>query len=346
MRLVNLSLAAFAAMSLIAGCPNTGGSGDTTNNNTSGSTSGTAKVAQFLPDALTLDVSDFDDGSDSARAAATNDYRSTVRAVFSLVTFFQGTGDDAIQVGRNIYLDLDAATQTQVAGEFEVNGTAVPYKCDFAAFDIDGDGIDDGSGNANTAPVAFRIWADTGSGYQQFMCGVIRSRGSNNVPGAGQIYAHPSAADATVSEDVQFWLDWDHTDLTHRWNQAYVSGTLSRAENVVISIGHGRIDTRITDLGTEKTGRAAATFSSHPLGVTDSQTSVHGVRGTADLLVEADIAGTDPVSIPSTCITFPAGAVATGGECDAFDTQDTNLLDIPTVGQNAFPATFPSDPTF
>ncbi len=329
-----------------SGDDSTGGddtTGDT--DSTDGDDSTTDEGDSFLPTSISLDVDELPE-TDSSRPVPQESHQAA-HLGRNIVHWFQNAADRIFFVGRTITSDMSDPNQTQVEGEFDFDGQLVPYACDFAPFDVDGDGTADGSGNSYTEPVAFRIWTDNGGGYEQFMCGLITTLPTPENVGAGVVYAHPSAADPTATEDMQVFIEWDRTNADHKWNQSYVSGTLSGEDGVILNMGHARVDQRSTDLGTEKTVRTAADFDTHPNNWTSDQVAVHWLRGGTAILVSAiSTGGPDNFDLTNSCVSLTTFAELTGGECDDFDTQDMTYLDVPIGGENDFPVEFSSSPSF
>jgi hypothetical protein len=328
---------------LAGGCPGTGGTGGTGDGNT-------PTVAAFLPAGVTLDISELpqDSDTDTGQNAATqrNAYERVVRNAATIVYRFHRFADEALARGADIRAAMTDPNQIQVTGTFTINGVQVAFKADFAAFDFNGDGHLEGSGNAHTEPVALRVWADRGSGYQPYFCALVTKRPTTANLGTGSVYAKPSAANAAAPDNVQVFVDYDRTQADHKWNLAYVSGRLH--PNYTISNGFARVDVRTNAAGgTEKTVRNSDTFSNNPYGFQTYQGSVHyQVGGTFALLSAQATATTGEVSFTDKCVNLTTRELVTGGQCDSFDTQDMVFLDVPIGGESTFPVAFPTTPTF
>lgn len=348
-RFPRLSIALGSASALfllnIAGCPSNTVADTDDNNNNDGDTN---TINSFLPSSIALDTSELDETTDSALLNPQG-YGGLLSGARDVVNIFQTAADAVLEIGRNVTDDLSSADDSTVAGTFNVNGVSVDYKCDFAAFDFDGDGQLDGSGDSQTEPVAFRIWTDKGDGYVQFMCGVITDLPTNGNVGAGTLVARPFNVDATADANMQVRIEWDRTDADHSWNFGYISGTVDPVNNVVLDIGAARVDIRSSDGFTfEKTVRGSGDMESHPQGYESSVFAVHYPDGGGNsvLLSAESTGGTDPVAESNVCLN-PAGLSAdTTGGCDDYDTQDMSFLDVPIGGENDFPATFENAPTF
>ncbi len=330
-----------AGIALLAGgCPGTGGTGD----------GNTPTVAAFLPTGVTLDISELpeDSDTDTGQNAATqrNTYERVLRNAATIVHRFHRFVDEALARGADIRAAMTDPNQTQVTGTFTINAVQVAFKADFAAFDFNGDGHLEGSGNAHTEPVALRVWADRGSGYQPYFCALVTKRPTTANLGTGSVYAKPSTANASVPESVQLFVDYDRTQDDHKWNLAHVSGRVH--PNYTILNGSARVDLRANVGGIlEKTVRASAAFASNPYGFQTYQGSVHcQLGGTFALLSAQATATTGQVSFTDKCVNLTTHELATGGQCDSFDTQDMVFLDIPIGGETTFPAAFPATPTF
>ncbi len=334
---------------LFAGC-----NGRLTGGLPGGGTNGDV-VAPFLPDDVSLDVSELPDpdASTTAKSVRTASaitgvtaYDRTVRAAGAVLHAFQRTARRTFALGAAIKKDFTDANQTQVSGTFRVATLTVSYRADFAPFDIDGDGTADGSGKATVDPVALRMWVDRGNGFERFLCALVTTRPSSANVGAGQMFFKPSAAIATDFSDLQVRVNWDRTDTSHKWNEAFVSGRLRN--DYVMSAGHQRVDVRTTTDGSvEKTVRSNASFTQSPFGFDAYSFSAHTLVGSGAILISGlSTGGTAQVDFTNVCVSVTDRSLATNGECDAFDTQDMAFIDAPTGSETGFPADFPAQPTF
>lgn len=334
----------------------TGADGSDDDNNTG------AGVDEFLPDAITLDISELPedpdaDSSSAKSAAAANTIedgssfigvRRTIFATGAIVNGFQLLADRSLALGRAIRFDMDDPSQTQVEGRFFAGGQLVSFKADFAAFDIDGDGVADGSGMPDVEPVAVRIWVDQndGNGFEPFLCALITQRPSSENLGSGQMYAKPSQANALLYGDAQFFAQWDRTDPSHKWNETWIRGQIRPAYS--LTIGHQRVDWRSDELGAlRKTVRSSSQISESPAGFASFTFASHYVVGDPFVLVSANSTGGDvQVDFSQVCVDLDQAALATQGECSAFDLQDFDLLPAPVGDEADFPLDFPAAPTF
>ena len=311
-------------------------------------------VASFLPGSVSLDVSELPDEDASASAKIKDSaalgngtpLQRTLGAAASIIHNFHRLADRALALGAAVRDDMTSADQTQVSGTLDVHGQQVAYKADFAAFDINGDGTAEGSGNAVAVPVAIRMWVDRGNGYDRFLCAVVTTKPSDENLGAGTLFTLPTAADPNAPSDLQIRVDWDRTDAAHRWNDAYVTGKL--IETLALANGHQRVDVRKDTAGAvEKTIRSASHFAESPYGLDSFQSAVHVKPGSGAALLSGLATGVSgSIEFTDVCVDVIDQSLATNGECDAFDTQDMTLIDFPVGGETAFPNDFPETPTF
>ncbi|MEK6642349.1 MAG: hypothetical protein AABZ08_00445 [Planctomycetota bacterium] len=322
-----------------------------------GNTSGdNSAVARFLPEGVSLDVSELPDSDsganekgkdDASSMGITTPYQRTLHSAARIVHNFHRLADRALALGAMIRNDMTDPTQTQVAGTFNVNGTVVSYKADFAAFDIDGDSVADGSGNAVDTPVAIRIWTDRGTGYERFLCALVTTKPSTDNFGAGVLYTKPGAARPDAPADFQAHVKWDRTDSSHKWNEAFISGALR--DVLKLNNSHDRVDVRVdgSTNALEKTVRSATDFADNPYGLSSIQSSVHFMPGSGYALMSSEAVTTGGTfNFTDVCVDLVDQALATGGECSAFDTQDMSFIDAPVGGESDFPADFAETPTF
>jgi len=311
-------------------------------------------VASFLPDDISLDISELPD-SDTATGKASNSdlaitgvsaYDKTLRATGAIMHAFHRMANKAFALGAAVKQDIDDINTNQVADTITVNGVEVAYRADFSAFDIDGDGTSDGSGKINQEPVALRMWVDRGNGFERFLCALVSTRPTTANIGAGQVYVKPNAANGNLFADLMIYNKWDRTDAAHKWNEAFVSGQVR--PNYVMSTGHQRVDIRTQTDGTvEKTVRSTSNFTSSPFGFDTYSFSSHWKKGAGAVLISGlSTGGTAQVDFSGVCVNLTDRALATAGECDGFDTQDVTFLTAPVGTEANFPADFPAQPTF
>ncbi len=316
---------------------------------------GGASVDEFLPTDITLEVDELPDTDGTSDKAAGSDllitgttaHDRTLRATGAILHAFHRLAARSLVLGAAVRNDLTDATQTQVSGTLLVGGQEVSYKADFSAFDIDADGIPDGSGNANEAPVAIRMWVDRGNGFERFLCALVTTRPTSNNVGAGMMYAHPNAARSDAFEDLQIMAAWDRTDDEHKWNEAYISGQVRT--NYSMTIGHQRVDHRtFADQTVEKTVRSTSQFDNTPLGFETVAFSTHWLQGSGFVLVNAEATGgTSQVSLTDVCVDLSDNTLAVG-QCASYQTADADygVLTQPAGDEAGFPAAFSEAPTF
>lgn len=317
------------------------------------------EVAQFLPEDVTLDVSEMPDSeADTAKprrpAAAGPETESRGHAMNTcggVIHGFHRAAARALALGAAIREDMTDPSNVLIAGEFEIGDKKVPYLADFSAFDFDGDGTPDGSGNAVDVPVALRLWTDRGEGYEPFLCALIATKPTEKTDeseanlGAGQMYVKPAAPRLDEAADLQMFLQWDRTDPAHKWNEAFVTGELKG--NFRFSASHHRVDHRTyEDEHVEKTVRTSATFSENPLGFETFKSSTHFSRGSGAALFSVESTGTNAtISFTDVCVNFETKEIDATA-CEEFDTADVDFINEPTGDETAFPADFPAEPTF
>jgi hypothetical protein len=334
-------------------------------------------IPNILPEAVELDIDELPEDADDevlakqALEGTRSVYARVARASGSIVHRFHELADEALALGARVREDLTSLDQTTVQGDFVVNQMEVAYKADFAAFDIDGDGDLDGSGNAAELPVAVRIWTDSGDGYERFLCALISTRPSTENIGAGELYVLPAAALVDAPADAQLYVVYDRTNPNHRWNEAYVIGSLHPLH--LLEVGAARVDVRrVTedDLTTgdpeaaagvyaatsdasweladvEKTVRSACQFSESLYGFSTFQSAAHWQRGGGAILMSGlATGGIRAVDFTDVCVSLDLEDTTSGSACADFDVQDMNFLEVPTEDLVGFPADFPATPTF
>ena len=313
------------------------------------------EIEPILPEAITLDVPELPEDTEVEGIKLTQAaplevsegvYEHIAHTAGTVVHRFHRFADRSLALAARIYRDLDDPNQTQLTGSFHVAGETYEYKADFAAFDIDGDGADDGSGNAVDLPIAVRIWVDSGSADQRFLCALVTERPSTDHVGAGEIYVEPYLVRATQWSSLQIHVTYDRTDDAHKWNVADVAGRIH--DGYALDIGQARVDVRSDPNDVvEKTVRAAFDFNRSPYSFGGFQAATHWTPGGDVFLVSAAAPkGKIDNLIDEVCVSRDDFQPTDDAACADFDTQDIELLDMPTPGAAAFPASFPQQPTF
>lgn len=314
----------------------------------------TETVEQFFPSDITLDITELPSedttSSKSANADATisgtNAYDRATRAASRVMNMFQGSARRSMALAAVINGDMESTDVTEVSGDFMVNGSTVAYRADFAAFDFDGDDVADGSGNAVTEPIALRVWVDRGDGFEQFLCALVTTKPTTDNAGKGAMYCRPAAARSTEYSDLMIYAEWDRTETNHKWNQAWVTGQLGenyRFQNGVMCVDH-RTDADVTG----KTVRATTMFDASPYGFDTFSMAGHWERGSAAMLLKAQSSGgLTQLNFDAVCVSLEDRAAASDTTlCDDFDQQDMTYLDAADGSETAWPAGFPTEPTF
>ncbi len=306
-------------------------------------------IEGLFPDP-SIDVDDADGELATAKASNTSRLGDgqirTVRAGVAITNAFQFAAFEAFALARQIRRDVTSADQTYAVGELSLaDGTSVPYIADFSAFDIDGDGAADGSGNVRDVPVAVRIWTDNGSGYQRFLAAVIEERRTATHLGQGRFFVHPNAAIADRPADLQIAMAWDRNGDTQRWNEGYATGEVT--DGYGLQAGAMRVDLISTGSASlEKTIRANNVYTNSPLDFETYKLSLHyAVRRPIVALISAESTGSALVdaNFSNQCVRLD-GSEPEADACASLDTSNVAFLDTPTGSEADFPADFGEDP--
>lgn len=316
-----------------------------------------ASVQPFVPARITLDVSELPDDAQtttgSAKSIAAMETSGAaidraLRAGAEVVHAFQRFADRALQIGASVQDDLTSADANSVAqGVLDLDGKSIPYVASFAAFDFDGDGAPDGSGSADAAPVAFRLWINHGNGYERFLCALFDKRPTSaDDAGAGRLIVWPRSRDGSVSDAVKIHVWWDHSDPAHRWNEAVVSGAMSAFTDVIGS--HDRVDIRTDESGhTTKTVRSTTLLALSRYGFTALSFAAFYPEDGAFALVSAQSqGGTIQAGFDKACVGLEDRLRAAAVDsCEDLDAPDLDFLPAPAGDEADFPADFPDKPT-
>lgn len=160
--------------------------------------------------------------------------------------------DAEIQVIDNILAELDAlsipigttvTTYETTESRLDSNDAVeiVSYfRFDFADFDYDGDGQNEGcSGHTGSAPICFRLWntnqpstdpSPFSSDFVRLMAGVFTTYPSKDNPGAGRFkfaIRDNSQGGAIGGEDLLVGVIYDHIDPENKSSEIFGSGDVS-----------------------------------------------------------------------------------------------------------------------
>lgn len=310
----------------------------------------TAPRSEILPDGLTLDIGEFpDDTSDPDSPAGRPFDTATERACVAggaLTHGFHRLLDRGLGLAAVINNDATDPNSPYVQGTINTTAGPVSYKADFSPFDMDGDGVADGSGRWDTAPLAIRMWVidDTGT-VQRFIAALITARPTSLNAGAGSMYMQPGVVHPNVNDDFRIYVQWDRTDATYRWNQAHTVGTIRG--NIAVSAAHHLVEHVLLADGTlQKTIRSTAEIASTDLDLLELRFSARTIVDAGVAVVKATGAGTASVSVENICIQTPTCDLLEAEACAGVTTADLAYLGTPTPEEADWPTAFPAEPTF
>lgn len=310
--------------------------------------------AYVLPSGLTLDISEFPDDDvapDTAKSAGAersfpSEHDRVCHAAGAILHGFHRLLDRGLALAAALNDDLVDPTNPHLQGSFEVFDRIVEYKADFSAFDIDGDGTADGSGQFDTEPVSIRLWviADDGAA-SRLLCGLIATRATPDHAGAGQVYLQPGVIHPFVNPDFKVHALWDRTNPAHKWNEAYTEGRLR--VNVDATAGHHRVDVEtLADEMVQKTVRSTTAISNSDFLFSELRYAARTIRGSGFALVNTEAVGTPNVLVTGLCVSLHECDPVLGDQCDSIDTADMEFLPASTGGETDWPTDFPEVPTF
>jgi hypothetical protein len=354
-----LVAAGVLALCLASTCPrqtqNTSGSDFTSNNstnsNSTNSTSNGVKYKAVLPEALTPDISEF-----SEEAAPSPANRIAGQPADHICDLGNGV---IIKAHRHLDLALarivaklnadliaSGTTDGHLAGTYVGEHGTGAYKADFSAFDIDGDGTPDGSGDPRTLPVALRLWVDPENDgtFVRLLCALITAFPSVVHTGAGQIYIQPSVTSSEADATFHLHIQWDHTDPANKFNEAFLSGVLG--DNLVVGNGHIRVDlTTLSDSSVQKTLQSVTTFTGDAIAIREFDYAARTLQGLGFATVKGKASGPALSGEFTACIALDHCTLSVLG-CQTIDSAGLNFLPAPTGTETDFPVDFPATPTF
>ncbi len=309
----------------------------------------------FVPDSVTLDINELpEDGDNASAQIAPRSLQVTERVVRSTATIvhrFHRLADRALALAARINQAATDPNQTQFEGQLIALGFIGEYKVDFAAFDFDGDGVADGSGNAVDTPTAFRLWLNPGSGFVPVMCGLITTRPSDANIGAGQLFLSPPGVYSDIADDVQFYVQYDRTNPEHQWNFAYVVGGVHPLFD--LARGAARVDIRTVGTDREKTVRGAYEYEADALHrfsqLNARTTGFISDTGRSFQITASGVRNAETVNLVNVCVEPTLFEESQAVSCDGFvfsDPNDYEPLTLPEPDAANFPTDFPDSPTF
>lgn len=315
---------------------------------------GATPSADVLPSGLTLDISEFPDDDvapDTAKSAAEDrtfpsDHARVCHAAGAILHGFHRLLDRGLALAAALNDDLVDPTNPHLEGSFEVFDRVVQYKADFSAFDIDGNGTPDGSGQFDIEPVALRLWvlADDGTA-SRWLCGLITTRATPDNAGAGQVYLQPGVVHPLVNPDFHVHALWDRTNPMHKWNEAYTVGRLR--VNVDTTAGHHRVDVEtLADDTVQKTVRSTTAISNSDFLFSELRYAGRTIRGSGVALVNTEAIGTPNVLVTGLCVSLEQCDPVPGDQCSSIDPTGMDFLPASAGGETDWPTDFPDSPTF
>lgn len=342
---VSLSLIAVVSLCAGQGCPGLGRPGSADDGKNSNPVDRT-----ILPSVLSLDTDEFPEDSTSETARGINPGNGTGRYCalgHTVLQRFHFLLDRGLALAATLNADLlDHGVDPHLQGTFRVRGKNVAYKADFSAFDIDGDGTPDGSGQPGITPAALRLWVDPdGDGvYERFLCTLVTTRPTTDNAGAGELYLHPGVLVAESNNDVRAYVNWDRTNPAARWNEGWTSGSI-RADYHV-DAAHVRVDVAtLADTSVQKTIRSTAIFKANRFGVTQFEYAARTLRGTGYALMNAQATGGGLERQTQACLELGSCGLSVSG-CANIDPAGMDFLDAAEGTETDWPADFPEAPTF
>lgn len=122
---------------------------------------------------------------------------------------------------RSLSIELSTTTTTFTGVVSDETGT-FDVKIDFADYDLDGDGGDEGcSGHTAALPVCFRVWLDG----DRFMAGLFTQYPTETNPGAGEFRVGLNSALTAAGEDLLFSAVYNHFDPEDKATELFTAGT-------------------------------------------------------------------------------------------------------------------------
>lgn len=207
-----------------------------------------------FPQGLTIDVSSIQGGQASlstlALVGSGGEFSENISMGAEMVTTIQEVADGILGDLSTLEITIGTTTTTY---ETSMNSNTGPqggaitqhFKIDFAPFDYDNDGIDEGcSGHTGTTPICYRIWyvgtavgATPGSSdFSPVMAGIFDSYPTDDNPGAGRFKLHISenfGSEIADDSNDQFLMGmvYDHRDPENKSTEAFGQGDTSLVDS-------------------------------------------------------------------------------------------------------------------
>lgn len=313
----------------------------------------TGSDGMVLPTGLALNISEFPDDNVDPDQASTSSARPfdsanerSCATGGAMVHGFHRLLDRGLAVAASVNADMSSLRGPRRTGLLSVPSRGgVTYYADFTAFDFNGDGQLDGTGRADVAPVALRLWVMRDGEPRRFLCALITRLPNESNSGAGELYMHPGTVHPQVASDFRIRVAWDHTNEAYRWNQAYTVGALRG--NLTVDAGHHLVEhTLLEDGAVQKTVRSTAMVNRSDFDVTEVRYSGRTLAGSGVAVINASGSGSVALSVSGVCIALPGCAAVDAQQCAGIHIADLVFLAPPTGTETDWPADFPEEPTF
>lgn len=203
--------------------------------------------ALTFPQGLTIDVSSIQGTQTSPSALALvgsgGQFSEDISMAAEMVTTIQKVADSILNGLSTLEITIGSTTttfKTSMNNNIGPEGSTITqhFKIDFAPFDYDNDGVDEGcSGHTGATPICYRIWyASTAVGatpvssdFFRVMAGVFDSYPTDDKPGAGRFKMHIDenfGADNADDPNDEFLMGmvYDHRNPENRFTEAFGNG--------------------------------------------------------------------------------------------------------------------------
>lgn len=253
--------------------------------------------------------------------------------------------DATLTIFRTLSIPV-STSQVNYETSVTEDGQVFEIKIDFADYDFDDDGSDEGcAGHTASLPICFRLWIND----TRFMVGMFDQYPTEENPGAGIFHVGMNSDLDDAGTDLFFGVIYDHIDSERLATDLSVIGNATiDSENQFIA-AHITLDQDGPDATALKTINADADIGP-TIAQTDSALYVGQFLEDENYWSGSSVAtsGGETVSFFNVCALISTGNEANRDFCLdlGIDVAGIDFVDPVTLGDVAFPVDFPATPTF
>ncbi len=287
-------------------------------------------------------------GSSAALVGSGGTFSEVIAAGADLADATNELLDAILEAIRDLSITISSTTTTFQGTIIDEAGT-FNVKIDFADFDLDGDGDDEGcSGHTATLPICFRVWLDG----ERFMVGRFTQYPTETNPGSGEFRIGVNSDVDDAGEDLFVATVYDHSDAEDKTTELFMAGlqTFDPTTDAFLAV-HIELNQEGPDATARKTVNANADTGSSA-SQTDHLEYIGRYLENADFWGGSSTVRTSGGATAS--FSDVCAVISTGNEASDPDSCEDRNIDVGgvaftdpvTASDVAFPSDFPLSPTF